>query len=381
MTTVPSKAPSTSPIQPRPALKASVMVASPSTDGRVADANTGLTWLSPPDDTSVTSELWDQALGRPLAEFLSRPGKSIRANVVSCTWNLAFVRTKSVLDSAYREQASVPASLPFLIELIHAGSLIIDDIQDGSTHRRGVPALHERFGLPISLNAGNSLYFHALTMVERLGLPGERELALYRAVTRAMLSCHQGQALDLAVQISSLRQAQIGPLVRSISDRKTGGLMALATTVGPIAQGAPASLVEPLARFGASLGRGLQMLNDLADLTGRNQGEPDKRFEDLAQGRATWPWAWLAEETEGSSFRALQEQAKLASRSADPNARTVRALGVEMIERLGPAPERRATCHLARALDTLRGELGGDDDLSPLAAEIARLEAGYASGS
>ena len=34
----------------------------------------------------------------------------------------------------------MPVALPMALEILHAGSLVVDDIQDGSSHRRGSPA-------------------------------------------------------------------------------------------------------------------------------------------------------------------------------------------------------------------------------------------------
>ena len=43
------------------------------------------------------------------------------------------------------------------IELLHNALLIHDDIEDGSEQRRGHPTLHVLHGVPLALNAGDSL--------------------------------------------------------------------------------------------------------------------------------------------------------------------------------------------------------------------------------
>ena len=40
---------------------------------------------------------------------------------------------------------------------MHNAMLIHDDIEDGSTQRRGGPTLHVRHGVPLAINAGDSL--------------------------------------------------------------------------------------------------------------------------------------------------------------------------------------------------------------------------------
>ncbi|MFO0131652.1 MAG: polyprenyl synthetase family protein [bacterium] len=44
-------------------------------------------------------------------------------------------------------------------EIIHNGSLIIDDIEDGSDLRREKPCVHKIYGTDVAVNAGNALYF------------------------------------------------------------------------------------------------------------------------------------------------------------------------------------------------------------------------------
>lgn len=44
-------------------------------------------------------------------------------------------------------------------ELIHTGSLIVDDVQDKSEKRRGGKTLHHIYGEPLAINAGNACYF------------------------------------------------------------------------------------------------------------------------------------------------------------------------------------------------------------------------------
>ena len=46
-----------------------------------------------------------------------------------------------------------------LPELMHVGSLMVDDVQDKSALRRGGPAAHHMFGEAIAINSGSAAYF------------------------------------------------------------------------------------------------------------------------------------------------------------------------------------------------------------------------------
>ena len=44
-------------------------------------------------------------------------------------------------------------------EIIHNGSLMVDDIEDNSEKRRGDLCTYKKFGLDVAINAGNFMYF------------------------------------------------------------------------------------------------------------------------------------------------------------------------------------------------------------------------------
>jgi geranylgeranyl diphosphate synthase type 3 len=46
--------------------------------------------------------------------------------------------------------------------MLHNASLLIDDIQDNSKLRRGAPVAHSIYGVPLTINAANHIYFLAM---------------------------------------------------------------------------------------------------------------------------------------------------------------------------------------------------------------------------
>lgn len=314
---------------------------------------------APPETSARGESLWERGLLAPLREFMSRPGKSFRARLVETGWKLS------------GGSLPAPAELPLLIELIHAGSLIVDDIEDDSTHRRGERSLHQIYGVPIALNLGNALYFLPQALLEQLRLPPAIELDLHRRLARMMLRSHQGQALDLDIGVDEAPRGDVPTLVARITELKTAGLMELAATVGPLARSAHPKLVDALGQFGRRLGVGLQMLNDWSDLHGRC--DEHKRREDLRAGRLTWPWAWLAELGSPREFQSLLDAAS--------NARVDAVLADQLADRMLALLESRAPAMINRefdiALSTLRAELSDDADLTDVEREIERLEASY----
>jgi geranylgeranyl pyrophosphate synthase len=272
----------------------------------------------------------------------------------------------------------VPALLPALVEIVHAGSLIVDDIEDGSKLRRGATAVHLAHGVPRTLNTGTWMYFWALNMVNRLPLPRATRGPIRDAMSEALYSGHLGQALDLSVSIARMPRALIYRTVATSTMLKTGALMELAAVAGALAAGAPDDRTEALAQFGRRMGLGLQMLDDFGNLTAPTPEASDtKALEDLRNDRPTWPWAHAAVDLDVAAFSQLQASARALREDGDPDGTRTRALAAELRMAVGMKGRRQAAAFLDNALRELRVRVGDRDELGLLASEIERLEVSY----
>lgn len=299
----------------------------------------------------VDPELLEQALHTPLREFLARPGKAFRARLIEGCHQLA-------------GGAEAPAAALEAIELLHAGSLIVDDIQDDAETRRGAPALQRMIGTARALNAGNWLYFEALARLDSLALPPARALSLGRAAHLCLLRCHEGQALDLALRVGELRRAELAGLAHFVSALKTGELMGFAAQVGAAAAGAPDALIAQLAEFGQRVGIALQMLDDLGSIV--CEARAHKGDEDLSGQRPSWAWAWASETLDELAYKQLL---KLLERGELADLRERLALAIE--------PLGRARVHeaLERAFAALPP--APPKVIEAMRSELTRLENSY----
>lgn len=301
----------------------------------------------------------EAALLEPARSMLARQGKRFRGHLVELSWELA------------GGEGACPDALPAVIEVIHAGSLIVDDIEDGSPERRGAPTVHRIFGVPLALNAGNWLYFWSLEILRAAELPPRVELDLHRRLGRMLVQGHAGQALDLATDVARIPRPRVAEHVATMSRCKTGSFMGLAAAVGAVGAEAPARIVDASERFGLALGQALQMLDDLGNLIGRR--EEAKRHEDLRNGRANWPWVWLAEVAGKREWRSAQARlARVRAGALDPA-----DLAVDLLERVGLRGRERVNRLLARAFDELSAATGPHPLLSAFRAEMDRLENSY----
>lgn len=55
--------------------------------------------------------------------------------------------------------------------MLHNASLLIDDIEDNSNLRRGIPVAHNIYGVPQTINSANYVYFLGLEKVLQLDHP------------------------------------------------------------------------------------------------------------------------------------------------------------------------------------------------------------------
>src|SRR5690349_24034794 len=81
-----------------------------------------------------------QAMVDPVREIADRGGKGWRSNsmLVAC-------------EAVGGDPAPLTNYLG-VIELLHVGSLIVDDVQDSATVRRGGPSCHAQVGVPLAIN-------------------------------------------------------------------------------------------------------------------------------------------------------------------------------------------------------------------------------------
>ncbi len=233
-------------------------------------------------ETPAVKRIIHECLHSPIEEFRSRPGKNLRAKLVKIGMSLSSPHEKQVPELDLKKLQCAES----IIEGIHSGSLIVDDIQDESSERRNAPSLHIIHGVPLALNAGNWLYFHALSQVQCLNLDSTEEKILLSEILDLMMKAHTGQALDLGSKISSLPQNEVYSTCMASMELKTGTLLNMALLLG--------SALNPdkysgrtLSELGLRLGVLLQMMDDI----GNTFGQSSKSFEDMLHQRPTWIWA------------------------------------------------------------------------------------------
>ncbi len=232
--------------------------------------------LSPPT-YDYTIEALDKAIAEPIWDFLDRGGKRWRPILF-----LLVIEALGKDSQALREFAIIP-------EVIHNGTLMIDDIEDNSEFRRGKPCTHKLFGLDVAINAGNSMYYlPLLTLLKNRDKLGAEGLCkIHEIYVREMINLSFGQAMDIAwhkglADADSLTEAQY----LQMSAYKTGTLARMAAKLAAVLCEASEDTAERLGRFAEALGIAFQIQDDVLDLTGEEFAErKGGRGQDITEGK------------------------------------------------------------------------------------------------
>jgi geranylgeranyl pyrophosphate synthase/predicted secreted hydrolase len=180
-------------------------------------------------------------------------------------------------------------------EIVHVGSLIVDDVEDESTLRRGGPACHVLHGIPRAINAGTAAYFLAEPPIDRDDLPADRKLRIYRLYFDALRAGHAGQALDLD-DVSELADhaaftgetRELERHVMAVHKLKTAVPAGMFARAGALLGGGSDVEIEALGAFFEAVGLAFQIIDDVLNVRGFERNLK-QRGEDIAQGKLTLP--------------------------------------------------------------------------------------------
>lgn len=227
----------------------------------------------------------DISLFGPLENFFRTPGKNIRSHLV----DLGFLLGQKENHEITPEERIKLNLVSDIVEAIHAGALIVDDIQDDSKLRRNTATLHLKYGIPKALNAGNWLYFYGLDQIKKLELDSRIRGDVLHDCLDLMIKAHYGQAIDVGTKINEVPQEEVADLCSASHELKTGTLMCLAMRLGAALSKDGNEKIKDHYDLGIKLGITLQIFDDVGNyLLPKTEL---KSREDLRLLRASWVWS------------------------------------------------------------------------------------------
>ncbi|MFQ6073642.1 MAG: polyprenyl synthetase family protein [Candidatus Bathyarchaeia archaeon] len=258
--------------------------------------------LSPPR-YGLSLEALNQTIAKPLWDFLERGGKRWRPTMFLLVIEALGEDPKKFLDFA------------IIPEVIHNGTIMVDDVEDDSTLRRGKPCTHRMFGIDIAINAGNAMYFlPLLTLIKNKDkLPPKALNKIYEIFTKEMINISLGQAMDIAwhrglANADLITEAQY----LQMCAYKTGTLARMAAKMAAVLADAGEDVVEKIGRFAEAVGVAFQIQDDILDLTSEKFAEKKGgRGQDITEGKRTLMVIHTLEKAELGDKERLKEILKM----------------------------------------------------------------------
>jgi len=233
-------------------------------------------------------------------------GKRLRPMLVL----LASKLVGSVTDGSIRMAA--------VVEMIHAATLVHDDVIDSAETRRGRPSSNKIWGNHTCVLAGDWLYMQAFQMALR-----ERNfhvLDLLIALTQMMV---EGELLQLdRIGRMDVSEADYMELV----DRKTASLFSACARLGAIMGGADENLEARLGEFSWNLGIAFQLVDDVLDFTAHEKVLGKPVGGDLREGKVTLPLIYALEDASSEERQLINRVLEDGSYDGAPFARILRVI-------------------------------------------------------
>jgi octaprenyl-diphosphate synthase len=182
---------------------------------------------------------------------------------------------------------STAIHLGAIVELIHAATLIHDDVIDAAQTRRGRPSTNVKWGNHTCVLAGDWLYMQAFQIALR-----ERNFAILDLLINLTQIMVEGELLQLErIGRIDVSEADCMELV----DRKTACLFSVCARLGAIAAGSNAATQEKLGEYAWNLGMAFQLVDDVLDFTAREKTLGKPVGGDLREGKITLPLVYVLE--------------------------------------------------------------------------------------
>nr|AGW99945.1 geranylgeranyl diphosphate synthase [Choristoneura fumiferana] len=247
----------------------------------------------------------DEKILMPYTYILQVPGKQIRTKLTS-----AFNNWLKISDEKLKAVGEI-------VQMLHNSSLLVDDIQDNSILRRGIPVAHSIYGVASTINAANYVMIIALEKTLELGHP--MATAVY---TEQLLELHRGQGMEIYWRDNFHCPSE--EEYKEMTVKKTGGLFMLAIRLMQLFS----ENKSDFSKLSAILGLYFQIRDDYCNLCLQEYSENKSFCEDLTEGKFSFPIIHAIRNQEGDN----QVLHILRQRTRDVE---VKRYCISLLERIG----------------------------------------------
>ncbi|EST09414.1 Polyprenyl synthetase [Kalmanozyma brasiliensis GHG001] len=241
----------------------------------------------------------ETAILEPYTYLDANPGKEVRTKLIEA-FNVWLVVPPRKLDAICN-----------VVRMLHTASLLMDDVEDNSDLRRGIPVAHKIYGVPQTINTANYVYFLVFSEIFSMNAstsgtsspPLSNSIAkttVERLVVDELINLHRGQGMDLLWRDSLICPTE-EEYVEMVNN-KTGGLFRIAVKLmlsqSPSARSTGFPDLIPVVNL---IGLLFQILDDFMNLQSSKYAENKGFAEDLTEGKFSFPIIHSIRASVGSS--------------------------------------------------------------------------------
>jgi len=191
------------------------------------------------------------------------------------------LRAKLILKIAGNSLTVVKTAA--VVEMIHAASLLHDDVIDDAYTRRSKPSLNALYGNKTAIMLGDILYSKGFFELNNISADVSKIIS--NAVTQLSL----GELKDVSLSKSfNLDKAFYLEMIY----QKTASLIEASAGAAALLAGKPKDVYMT---YGRNLGLAFQMIDDLLDITSDAQTLGKPALHDFVEGKTTLPYIYLYE--------------------------------------------------------------------------------------
>jgi len=170
-----------------------------------------------------------------------------------------------------------------VVEMIHAASLLHDDVIDDAYTRRSKPSLNALYGNKTAIILGDILYSKGFFELNNISAD------VSKIVSNAVRQLSLGELKDVSLSKSfNLDKAFYLEMIY----QKTASLIEASAGAAALLAGKPK---EVYMTYGRNLGLAFQMIDDLLDITSDAQTLGKPALHDFVEGKTTLPYIYLYE--------------------------------------------------------------------------------------
>ncbi len=224
---------------------------------------------------------FNKALAEPIWDLLNRGGKRWRPSL--------FLMVTEALGGEVKKAKELLA----IPEIVHNGTLMIDDLEDDSNLRRGKPAIHKIYGKDIAANTSNTMYYLPLNSLAKNKhlFDAKTLLDIYEVYSQEMVRLGFGQATDIywhkhPDNAKGITEQQYLEMCYN----KTGCLARMSAKLAAIISKADEETINKIGNFAGTIGVAFQIQDDILNLTATsNKGQFTKEYigSDITEGKRT----------------------------------------------------------------------------------------------